>query len=283
MLDFTGRLADMGAGAQLRAAAVPLPSATWWVNACACAGEYLDLKAERSGAAADREQARQAEADFDAYRRSTAHTPAPRPELDDDEQDELRRLYRAAAVRCHPDRAEAERAEAHDVFLRVQAAYQARDLAGLRAITAELAGGRASATTGAPQAGSAAPASKPSGVGLPNCRPGRRPDPCRADPATGSRVPAGAAQVERWETHFAGRAPASRPNELARADRRTGVASKLRPARGARGSKHHREPRPRITLPARTFTFLPLSVPADSRRTASRAIRARPRRGWSGR
>ena len=42
--------------------------------------------------------------------------------------------HRAAASA----RAEAERAEAHDVFLRVQAAYQARDLAGLRAITAEM-------------------------------------------------------------------------------------------------------------------------------------------------
>jgi hypothetical protein len=103
--------------------------------------EYLSLKAVRSGMAADGEKARQADADFDAYRRSTEHTPAPLPELDDDEQDELRRLYRAAAMRCHPDRAEeAERAEAHDVFLRVQAAYQARDLDGLRGITAELAG-----------------------------------------------------------------------------------------------------------------------------------------------
>ncbi len=103
--------------------------------------EYLGLKAARSGAAGDREQARQADEDFDAYRRSTAHAAAPLPELDDDEQDELRRLYRAAAMRCHPDRAaEAERAEAHDIFLRVQAAYQGRDLESLRRISAELAG-----------------------------------------------------------------------------------------------------------------------------------------------
>lgn len=103
--------------------------------------EYLSLKAARSGSAADREQARQADEDFDAYRRSTEHTAAPLPELDDDEQDELRRLYRAAAMRCHPDRAaETERAQAHEIFLRVQAAYQACDLEGLRGITAELAG-----------------------------------------------------------------------------------------------------------------------------------------------
>lgn len=119
--------------------------------------EYLRLKAERSGTAADAEEARQADEDFDAYRRSTEHTAAPLPDLDEDEQDELRRLYRAAAMRCHPDRAtEAERAEAHDMFLRVQAAYQACDLAALRAITAELAGWAAgTAEQGTMKAGAA--------------------------------------------------------------------------------------------------------------------------------
>lgn len=119
--------------------------------------EYLSLKAARSGTAADRERARQADEDFDAYRRSTEHTAAPLPELDEDEQDELRRLYRAAAMRCHPDRAaEAERAQAHEIFLRVQAAYQACDLAGLRGITAELAGlARHAQDTGAALEGAA--------------------------------------------------------------------------------------------------------------------------------
>jgi len=122
--------------------------------------QYLSLKAARSGSTADREQARQADADFDAYRRSTEHTPTPLPELDDDEQDELRRLYRAAAMRCHPDRAEeAERAEAHDVFLRVQAAYQARDLDGLRSITAELAGWARESDEASPAQAGTVPAS----------------------------------------------------------------------------------------------------------------------------
>jgi hypothetical protein len=141
MLDFSARLADMEQQVrryeqhQYRALGEVLG------ECLRLRQEYLGLKAARSGAAGDREQARQADEDFDAYRRSTAHAAAPLPELDDDEQDELRRLYRAAAMRCHPDRAaEAERAEAHDIFLRVQAAYQGRDLESLRRISAELAG-----------------------------------------------------------------------------------------------------------------------------------------------
>lgn len=160
MLDFTARLADMEQQVRSYEQHQFLALGDVVGECLRLRQEYLSLKAARSGATADREQARQADADFDAYRRSTEHTPAPLPDLDEDEQDELRRLYRAAAMRCHPDRAEeAERAEAHDVFLRVQAAYQARDLEGLRAISAELAGwGRAGDEAGAAAVG-AAPAS----------------------------------------------------------------------------------------------------------------------------
>jgi hypothetical protein len=171
--------------------------------------EYLRLKAARSGAATDAEKARQADEDFEAYRRSTEHTTEPLPELDEDEQDELRRLYRAAAMRCHPDRAaEAERAEAHDVFLRVQAAYQARDLEGLRAITAELAGwARARQAAGAVEPGAVRAGAEPAGSGV------RRRvselqhkvadlilavQTLQLDP-----VYRKALQVERWDTHFA--------------------------------------------------------------------------------
>jgi hypothetical protein len=161
MLDFSSRLADMEQQVrryeqhQYRALGEVLG------ECLRLRQEYLSLKAARSGAAGDREQARQADEDFDAYRRGTAHAAAPLPELDDDEQDELRRLYRAAAMRCHPDRAaEAERAEAHDVFLRVQAAYQGRDLESLRRISAELAGWtRPDAEASAAAAGSAATSS----------------------------------------------------------------------------------------------------------------------------
>lgn len=167
---------------------------------------YLRLKAERSGRAADAERARQADEDFDAYRRSTAHTAAPLPELDEDEQDELRRLYRAAAMRCHPDRAaESERAAAHDIFLRVQAAYQARDLEGLRGLAAELAGWAQSA----PGAVAAGPGTlkAPAGGGI-RRRVGELQhkvadlilavQTLQLDP-----VYRKARQVEHWDTHFA--------------------------------------------------------------------------------
>ena len=159
MLDFTGRLADMEQQVRSYEQHQFLALGDVVGECLRLRQEYLRLKAARSGIAADAEKARQADADFDAYRRSTEHTPAPLPELDDDEQDELRRLYRAAAMRCHPDRAEeAERAEAHDVFLRVQAAYQARDLEGLRGITAELAGWVRESDEASPAQASTAPA-----------------------------------------------------------------------------------------------------------------------------
>ena len=168
--------------------------------------EYLRLKVERSGRAADAERARQADEDFDAYRRSTEHTAAPLPELDADEQDELRRLYRAAAMRCHPDRAaESERAAAHDIFLRVQVAYQARDLEGLRRLAAELAG-RVESTPGAAAAGSGS-LKAPAGGGI-RRRVGELQhkvadlilavQTLQLDP-----IYRKARQVEHWDTHFA--------------------------------------------------------------------------------
>ena len=204
MLDFTGRLADMEQQVRSYEQHQFLALGDVVDECLRLRQEYLSLKAARSGAAADREQARQADEDFDAYRRSTEHTSTPLPELDDDEQDELRGLYRAAAMRCHPDRAEeAERAEAHDVFLRVQAAYQARDLEGLRSITAELAGwARENEEASTAQAGTA-----PAGSAL------RRRvaelqtqvadlmlavQTLQLDPAYRQAV-----QVERWEANFA--------------------------------------------------------------------------------
>lgn len=101
--------------------------------------EYAHLKAQRSRNAADREAARSAEEDFESYRSAGEAPPAALPELDDDERNELRRLYRTAASRCHPDRAgEADQADAHARFLRVQAAYRANDLGALREVLYEL-------------------------------------------------------------------------------------------------------------------------------------------------
>lgn len=101
--------------------------------------EYAHLKAQRSRTAADREAARSAEEDFESYRSAGETPPAALPELDDDERNELRRLYRTAASRCHPDRAsEADQADAHARFLRVQAAYRGNDLGALREVLYEL-------------------------------------------------------------------------------------------------------------------------------------------------
>lgn len=104
--------------------------------------EYLQLKAERSGAAADLDDARKAGENFDAYRRTAEEAAQAQPALDADAQDELRKLYRTAAMRCHPDRAaEADKASAHGFFVRVQEAYRARDVAALRRIVGEMKAG----------------------------------------------------------------------------------------------------------------------------------------------
>lgn len=209
MLDLTTRLADMEQ--QVRSYEQHQYQALGdVVSECLrLRQEYHSLKAARSGAAADRERARQADEDFDAYRRSTEQAAAPLPELDEDEQDELRRLYRAAAMRCHPDRAaEAERAEAHEIFLRVQAAYQTCDLAGLRSITAELAGlARRDEVAGTAGTGTAEPTAAPASSAV------RRRvaelqvqvadlilavQTLQLDPAYRQAL-----QVERWEAQFA--------------------------------------------------------------------------------
>ncbi|MBN8442431.1 MAG: molecular chaperone DnaJ [Thauera sp.] len=110
--------------------------------------EYARLQAERSGDAADAEAARAADEDFASYRDTADVPPAPVAELDEDEREELRRLYRSAASRCHPDRADAAgQAEAHANFLRVQEAYRANDLPRLREIAATLDGRAAPAAS----------------------------------------------------------------------------------------------------------------------------------------
>lgn len=102
-------------------------------------GEHARLQAERSGAEADVDAARAAADDFESYQRSAQAQPPALPELDEDERDELRRLYRTAASRCHPDRAgEADKAQAHARFLLVQEAYRNNDVEALRRIIDEL-------------------------------------------------------------------------------------------------------------------------------------------------
>lgn len=101
---------------------------------------FLQLKAQRSGEPDDADEARKADAEFEAYRRTSEVAAEPLPVLDEAEQDELRAQYRVAVMRHHPDRAaEADRGVAHDVFLQVQAAYRALDIDTMRRIVDALA------------------------------------------------------------------------------------------------------------------------------------------------
>ncbi len=110
---------------------------------------YLQLKAERSGVAADLDEARKAGEAFDTYRRTAEEAAQAPPALDADALDELRKLYRTAAMRCHPDRAaEADKASAHGFFVRVQEAYRARDAEALRRIVGEMKAGAGSQREG---------------------------------------------------------------------------------------------------------------------------------------
>ncbi len=101
--------------------------------------EYARRRAERSGLAEDAEKARQAAAERADYAKALDSTPSTQPELDDATRDELKRLYRSAAMRCHPDRVgEADKAQAHDRFQRAQCAYRDHDIAALRELLQEM-------------------------------------------------------------------------------------------------------------------------------------------------
>lgn len=101
--------------------------------------EFLSLQASRSGRAEDQEAERQAAEELEAYRRVREEGSRAVPDLAGEDLDELKRLYRAVAMRCHPDRvADADKAAAHDLFLRTQAAYRQNHLDGLRLIHRQL-------------------------------------------------------------------------------------------------------------------------------------------------
>lgn len=102
--------------------------------------EYLRLKARHSGLAEDREAARAAEAEYAAYHEVRAEPEPSLRALGEEEQEELRALYRVAAMRCHPDRvADEDKATANVVFLQLQEAYRQGDRAALHRILRQLA------------------------------------------------------------------------------------------------------------------------------------------------
>lgn len=104
--------------------------------------QLLQLRAERSSRLEDRQAADAAGDEYQAYQQARYDPAAPQVALADDEREELKALYRAAAMRCHPDRVgEAEKALAHQMFLRTQDAYRHRDLEAMRLISRQLAAG----------------------------------------------------------------------------------------------------------------------------------------------
>ena len=107
--------------------------------------EYWRRQALRSQrpedqAAADAAQAEQA--DYQEAQEAFAQAPKTAT-LDGEQQQELKRLYREAAMRCHPDRVtEVDRAVAQATFVQVQNAYQQGDLATLSRLHRRLTEGR---------------------------------------------------------------------------------------------------------------------------------------------
>lgn len=115
--------------------------------------QLLQLHAERSSKPEDRQAADAARDEHEAFQQARDTPTAPPTVLAEGEREELKALYRAAAMRCHPDRVgEAEKALAHDMFLRTQDAYRRRDLEAMRLIGRQLAAGGkpSSASTGSP-------------------------------------------------------------------------------------------------------------------------------------
>lgn len=111
---------------------------------------YLQLRAEQLRRQAATEPdvsptAEQAQADYDDYREAdeqARETPEPARLVPEDMQ-QLKRLYREASQKCHPDKvADADRAQANELFVQLQAAYRQNDLPGVRAIHAAVREGR---------------------------------------------------------------------------------------------------------------------------------------------
>lgn len=61
------------------------------------------------------------------------------PELDDQEEKDIKRIYRLACSLCHPDKVSKDyKEEAHDNFVELQKAYKSNDLSSVEAIYKEL-------------------------------------------------------------------------------------------------------------------------------------------------
>ena len=107
--------------------------------------EYWRRQALRSRRPEDQAAAEAAQAEQADYQEAQeAFEQAPKTAtLDEEQQQELKRLYREAAMRCHPDRVtETDWSAAQAVFVQVQQAYQQGDLATLSRLHRRLTEGR---------------------------------------------------------------------------------------------------------------------------------------------
>lgn len=87
-------------------------------------------------------KARQAEEDYAEYSRqhNELRNEAPLPLLTEDEERELKTVYRKACGLCNPDKfPEQQKAAATDVFISLQAAYASNDLSKVREMFTALA------------------------------------------------------------------------------------------------------------------------------------------------
>ena len=108
--------------------------------------ETLRLKAAQSAKREDQDAEKQADEEYANYQhaRDEAGRELPAHTLNEEERTELKRLYRAAAMRCHPDRVgDEDKAAAQALFIQVQQAYREGDLDALRRVHALLDQGRA--------------------------------------------------------------------------------------------------------------------------------------------
>jgi hypothetical protein len=112
----------------------------------------LSQRAERSSRPKDRQAAAAAAAEYRDYQQARDQPESAVADLADGERDELKALYRAAVMHCHPDRVgDAAKPLAHEMFLRTQDAYKRGDLDSMRLINRQLAAGdTASQTTEGP-------------------------------------------------------------------------------------------------------------------------------------
>jgi hypothetical protein len=96
---------------------------------------------ERAAAEAEAEEAEEAHEDYTRYHDEQKQVAPPR-QLNENDEQELKNLYRKACHLCHPDKVpEDKKAAAHLAFVELQDAYQANDLPRVREIHATLIAG----------------------------------------------------------------------------------------------------------------------------------------------